>query len=169
MPTRAAKLQVMESLKRLPDDASFDDILYHVYVLHGIAAGMADVEAGRVIPHEEVKNRIFEWLHDDPHDHLVWRTAEKLYALSLQQLAQVDALINEMNNHIDSDMPNEIDFSQGERGKFYAAGAEFRLAVHLDKHVEQYLASRAEANGVELSALVNELLKRDIAMLEENK
>ena len=41
-------------LERLPDDCSLDDVLYHLYVVQAIGRGLADSEAGRVIPHEQV-------------------------------------------------------------------------------------------------------------------
>jgi hypothetical protein len=49
-----AKETVRALLDRLPDDCSLDDVLYHVYVLQAIGRGLADSEAGRVIPHEQV-------------------------------------------------------------------------------------------------------------------
>lgn len=48
------KERVQELLARLPDDCSLDDVLYHLYVVQKIDRGLADVEAGRTIPHEEV-------------------------------------------------------------------------------------------------------------------
>ena len=53
-----AKETVRDLLKRLPDDSSLDDILYHLYVVQAIEKGLADVEAGRTIPHEEVRERL---------------------------------------------------------------------------------------------------------------
>ena len=41
-------------LDRLPNDCSLDDVLYHLYVVQAIGRGLADGEAGRVIPHEQV-------------------------------------------------------------------------------------------------------------------
>ena len=41
-------------LHRLPDDCSLDDVLYHLYVVQAVNRGVADSEAGRVIPHEQV-------------------------------------------------------------------------------------------------------------------
>jgi hypothetical protein len=41
-------------LDRLPDDCSIDDVLYHLYVVQTVREGVADAEAGRVIPHERV-------------------------------------------------------------------------------------------------------------------
>ncbi len=39
----------------LPDHASWDEIMYKLYVRSKIEEGMADIEAGRTIPHEKVK------------------------------------------------------------------------------------------------------------------
>jgi hypothetical protein len=66
-------------------------------------------------------------------------------------------------------MKPEYDFSKGERGKFYKPGAVFRLPVYLDQAVQSYLAARAESKGVELSDLVNDLLKKEIDIIETVK
>jgi hypothetical protein len=49
-----AKDTVRDLLNRLPDDVSLEDVLYHLYVLQAVDRGLADVEAGRTIPHEQV-------------------------------------------------------------------------------------------------------------------
>ena len=49
-----AKDAVRDLLDRLPDDCTLEDVLYHLYVLQAIDRGLADAEAGRTIPHEEV-------------------------------------------------------------------------------------------------------------------
>lgn len=49
-----AKETVRALLDRLPADCSLDDVLYHVYVVQAVGRGLADGEAGRVIPHEQV-------------------------------------------------------------------------------------------------------------------
>ena len=41
-------------LDRLPNDCSLDDVMYHLYVVQAVGQGLADGEAGRVIPHEQV-------------------------------------------------------------------------------------------------------------------
>lgn len=56
-----AKEQVKRILDTLPEDASYEDIQYHIYVRQRIEQGLADVEAGRVIPHEEVVRRLAKW------------------------------------------------------------------------------------------------------------
>ena len=66
-------------------------------------------------------------------------------------------------------MKDHYDFSKGVRGKFYYPDAVFRLPVYLDEKVESYLAARAEAKGIELSDLVNDLLKREIEIIEAVK
>jgi len=63
-------------------------------------------------------------------------------------------------------MKDQYDFSKCERGKFYRPDAVFRLPVYLDEAVETYLARKAEAKGIELSDLVNELLKKEIEIIE---
>ena len=66
-------------------------------------------------------------------------------------------------------MKREYDFSKGQRGKFYKAGAVFKLPVYLDENVHSYLVARADSKGVELSDLVNELLRKEIEIIESVK
>jgi hypothetical protein len=40
------------------------------------------------------------------------------------------------------------------------------LPVYLDEKVQTYLAARADAKGIDLSELVNDLLKKDIELIE---
>jgi len=69
----------------------------------------------------------------------------------------------------DDDMPAEIDFSGGVRGKFYRPNAKLNLPVYLDDEVRAYLADIATKKGVPVSDLANDLLKRDIAIIEAVK
>ena len=66
-------------------------------------------------------------------------------------------------------MKDEYDFSRGERGKFYTADAEFVIPIYLEQDVIGYLSERAEAKGVEIEQLVNDMLRRDIALVEAVK
>ncbi|RDH41952.1 hypothetical protein B9G39_26230 [Zooshikella ganghwensis] len=63
-------------------------------------------------------------------------------------------------------MRDEYDFSKGERGKFFNPEAKKNLPVYLEAEVLEYFAARAEAKGIELNTMVNELLKKDIALIE---
>lgn len=74
--------------------------------------------------------------------------------------------MNPAHTPLDDDMPAEIDFSQGVRGKFYRKDARLQLPVYLDDPVQARLAALADAKGVELSALVNDLLRKDIELIE---
>ncbi len=42
----------------------------------------------------------------------------------------------------------------------------YNLPVYLDAEVQAYLSARAKARGVEVGQLVNELLKKDIELIE---
>lgn len=66
-------------------------------------------------------------------------------------------------------MKAHYDFSKGQRGKFYNADAVFKLPVYLDEKVEAYLAAKAAIKGIELSDLVNDLLQKDIDLIEAGK
>jgi hypothetical protein len=66
----------------------------------------------------------------------------------------------------DDDMPAEIDFSGGVRAKFYRPDATLSLPVYLDADVQAYLIALAARKGVPLSELANDLLKKEIAILE---
>ena len=41
-------------LDRLPDDCSLEDVLYHLYVVQQAELGLAEADAGDVIPHDRV-------------------------------------------------------------------------------------------------------------------
>ena len=57
-----AKEQVQQLLSALPEDATLEDIQYHLYVRQKIEQGLADVAAGRVVSHAEVQERLAKWL-----------------------------------------------------------------------------------------------------------
>ena len=57
-----AKAAVLRLLGTLPDDASIEDIQYHLYVLQKIRAGDEAARAGNVLTHEEVIRELAGWL-----------------------------------------------------------------------------------------------------------
>ena len=57
-----AKEEVRKMLNRIPDNVSFEDIQYHIYVREKIERGLKDVEEGRVLSQEEVEQRMGRWL-----------------------------------------------------------------------------------------------------------
>lgn len=79
----------------------------------------------------------------------------------------MNATTNPSSN--DDEMPSEIDFSGGTRGKFYHPNLKLNLPVYLDAEVQAYLATVAARKGVPVSELANDLLKREIAIIEAVK
>lgn len=69
----------------------------------------------------------------------------------------------------DDDMPAEIDFSGGTRGKFHRPNTKLNLPVYLDADVQDYLGRIAARKGVSLSDVANDLLKKEIAIIEAAK
>jgi len=39
----------------LPEQASWDDIMYELYVKQKIEEGLEDIETGRTVPHKQIK------------------------------------------------------------------------------------------------------------------
>jgi len=66
-------------------------------------------------------------------------------------------------------MKSEYDFSKGERGKFFRKNARLNLPVYLDEEVQSYLQERARSKGVDVTQLVNEMLRQDIKLIEAVK
>ena len=58
----SAKQATLRLVERLDDDVSFEDIMYELYVLEKIQRGLKDAEEGRVMSHEQAKQRLNRWL-----------------------------------------------------------------------------------------------------------
>lgn len=63
-------------------------------------------------------------------------------------------------------MRDNYDFSKGVRGKFYQPDASHNFPIYLEAEVLDYFSKRAESKGVDVNRLVNDLLKRDIELIE---
>jgi len=59
-----AKREAQRVLDNLPEDATLEQIQYHLYVLQKIEEGGRAINEGRVIPHEDVVRRMAKWLED---------------------------------------------------------------------------------------------------------
>ena len=57
MQTYHIKEEVQSLLKDLPEDATWDDLMYKIYVRQAIEAGLEDSKAGRTIDVKEVCSR----------------------------------------------------------------------------------------------------------------
>jgi cytidylate kinase len=66
-------------------------------------------------------------------------------------------------------MKRECDFPSAVRGKFYRKGAELRLPIYLDSAMRKRLERIAKTKGKPVGDLVNQLLKKDLALLEPRR
>jgi len=57
-----AKAEVSTLLESLPDDASLEDIQYHLYVLEKVKKGIDRAEIEGAVSHEVAKQRLGKWL-----------------------------------------------------------------------------------------------------------
>ena len=64
-------------------------------------------------------------------------------------------------------MKDEYDFSNAERGRFYRSDTQLNIPVYLDQDVESWFAEKAKIKGVNLQSLINELLRKDISLIQE--
>lgn len=56
------KEKLIELIKALPDDITVDDIMEELYFKSQIEEGLAQLDRGEGIPHEDVKKRMSRWL-----------------------------------------------------------------------------------------------------------
>ncbi len=55
MQTTNIKQEAYRLVEQLPDHATWDDLMYEIYVRQAIEAGLADSEAGRTLDVKEVR------------------------------------------------------------------------------------------------------------------
>ncbi|MEM1040994.1 MAG: hypothetical protein AAGI91_00030 [Bacteroidota bacterium] len=60
--TLSDKQASLRLIERLDEDVTFEDILYELYFLQKVERGLADVRAGRTVPHDEVREEFEQWL-----------------------------------------------------------------------------------------------------------
>ena len=56
------KEDVLRMIQDLPENSSYEDIEYHMYVLHKLRGGIAAAERGEVYSQEEVEQYFSKWL-----------------------------------------------------------------------------------------------------------
>ncbi|MFN0279735.1 MAG: hypothetical protein ACKVRN_14230 [Pyrinomonadaceae bacterium] len=56
------KDEVTSLLERLPEDASIEDVQYHLYVIDKVRKGLESVERDGGLTHEQVEKRLSKWL-----------------------------------------------------------------------------------------------------------
>ena len=56
------KQELLQLLEKLPDDVSYEDIQYHIYVQQAVQRGIDAADQGRAISQDEVERRMAKWL-----------------------------------------------------------------------------------------------------------
>ena len=56
------KADVASMLSKLPEDSSFEDIQYHLYVLEKVSRGLARADSEGEVSHADAKLRLSKWL-----------------------------------------------------------------------------------------------------------
>jgi len=56
------KDEVMSLIKKLPDDTTLEEIMYHLYVRQQIMEGLQDIEQGKVYSLKEIKDMSKQWI-----------------------------------------------------------------------------------------------------------
>lgn len=55
MPVANIKTEAQAILDKMPDDATWDDLMYEIYVRQAIDAGLEDSDAGRTVDVTDVR------------------------------------------------------------------------------------------------------------------
>ena len=57
-----AKEKVIQAVQTLPDDASIEDAMARLLLLAKVEKGLQQADAGELIDHDDVKERMAKWL-----------------------------------------------------------------------------------------------------------
>ena len=55
------KETAIESIRRLPDECSIEDIMYRIDLVAQVLEGIRDADAGRLLTTEELLERVDQW------------------------------------------------------------------------------------------------------------
>jgi hypothetical protein len=58
MSSATVKEEVRRLVEQLPDDATWEDVLYQIYVRQSIEVGLEDCRQGQLVPVAEVRRRL---------------------------------------------------------------------------------------------------------------
>lgn len=58
---QTAKAQAQTLLHQLPDDCTFDDIVYHLYVVEKVRRGLEVADTEGTLSQEEVEEQARQW------------------------------------------------------------------------------------------------------------
>jgi len=81
-PPMTAKEEVTAFLRNMPEDVTFDEIMYEFFMLEKLKISEEAARNGEVRTHEEVKERFKDWLLPDLSTNPKARVIEMLYGLA---------------------------------------------------------------------------------------
>lgn len=55
------KRDIMDAIKKMPDSATIDDIMYRLYVIDKVRKGKQAVECGEIVSVEDLKKEMETW------------------------------------------------------------------------------------------------------------
>ena len=58
MSTASVKTEARRLVEQLPEDATWDDLMYEIYVRQAVEMGLQDSSDGRTVTVEEVRRRL---------------------------------------------------------------------------------------------------------------
>jgi len=58
----STKQVALRMIKRMPDDASLESIMYELYFRQRVDRGLRELDEGKTISHKEVKRSLVKWL-----------------------------------------------------------------------------------------------------------
>ena len=58
----AVKSEAQKMIQNLPDNCTYEDIQYHLYVVEKIQKGLERAQDGKAISHNVAKERMDKWL-----------------------------------------------------------------------------------------------------------
>ena len=56
------KEEVIKTISELPDDVTYEDIIEEIFVQSKIDAGLNQLDEGKYLTHDQVKERMGKWL-----------------------------------------------------------------------------------------------------------
>ncbi len=59
-----AKEAAIRSIQELPENASWDDVQERIDFIAGVRKGLRELDEGKGIPHDRVREEFAEWLTD---------------------------------------------------------------------------------------------------------
>ena len=56
------KEMAVQTIERLPDDATWDEIRERIDFIAGVRKGLSELDEGKGIPHQQVREEFAQWL-----------------------------------------------------------------------------------------------------------